>query len=38
VGSMFFGAIFMTLYSIANVVKYIEQAITAPNGAEGGRL
>jgi TRAP-type C4-dicarboxylate transport system permease small subunit len=38
VGSMFFGAIFMTLYSIANVVKYIEQAITAPKGAEGGRL
>ena len=38
VGSMFFGAIFMTLYSIANIVKYIEQAITAPKGAEGGRL
>ena len=38
VGSMFFGAIFMTLYSIANVIKYIEQAITAPKGPEGGQL
>jgi len=38
VGSMFFGAIFMSLYSIANVVKYIEQVITGPKGPEGGRL
>jgi TRAP-type transport system small permease protein len=38
VGSMFFGAIFMTLYSIANVIKYIEQAITAPKGLERGQL
>jgi len=38
VGSMFFGAVFMTLYSIANIVKYVEQAIAAPKGAEGGPL
>lgn len=27
VGSMFFGAFFMTLYSAVNVVKYVDQAI-----------
>jgi len=31
VGSMLFGSIFMTLYSIANVVKYLEAAIFGIN-------
>lgn len=35
VGSMFFGAIFMTLYSIANVIKYLEQVIAARLGKGG---
>ena len=38
VGSMFFGAIFMTLYSIANVLKYLEQTVTGPRTREGGAL
>jgi TRAP-type C4-dicarboxylate transport system permease small subunit len=38
VGSMFFGSIFMTLYSIANVIKYLEQAIAWPRVSNGGQL
>jgi TRAP-type C4-dicarboxylate transport system permease small subunit len=38
VGSMFFGAIFMTLYSIANVVKYLEEVISGPRTNDGGEL
>ena len=38
VGSMFFGAIFMTLYSIANTIKYLEQFITGRQSNNGGAL
>jgi TRAP-type C4-dicarboxylate transport system permease small subunit len=38
VGSMFFGAIFMTLYSIANVVKYLESAVGGSKKGAGGGL
>ncbi len=36
VGSMFFGAVFMLLYSIANVVKYTEVAIGSVDKNSGG--
>jgi len=36
VGSMFFGAVFMTLYSVINVVKYTEIAIHDSNESPGG--
>lgn len=36
VGSMFFGAAFMMLYSIANVVKYTEVAIYGKENDSGG--
>jgi len=37
VGSMFFGAVFMTLYSLVNIVKYLESALAAgrPSRGEG---
>jgi TRAP-type transport system small permease protein len=38
VGSMFFGAIFMTLYSISNTIKYLEQSITGRPSDDGGTL
>ncbi|MFW6147118.1 MAG: TRAP transporter small permease [Thermodesulfobacteriota bacterium] len=38
VGSMFFGALFMTLYSIANLVKYLEEAVTGTEEKRGGIL
>lgn len=36
VGSMLFGAFFMTLYSIANVVKYCVAAINGQQPTQGG--
>lgn len=36
VGSMFFGAVFMTMYSIVNTIKYIEQSITGRPFDRGG--
>ncbi|MGD9973456.1 MAG: TRAP transporter small permease [Desulfatirhabdiaceae bacterium] len=36
VGSMLFGAFFMTIYSIANVIKYSGAAISGLNSAPGG--
>ncbi len=36
VGSMFFGAVFMTLYSVANVIKYTENAIHGSEEGPGG--
>jgi TRAP-type C4-dicarboxylate transport system permease small subunit len=38
VGSMFFGATFMTLYSIANVLKNLEKTVSEPRTREGGEL
>jgi TRAP-type C4-dicarboxylate transport system permease small subunit len=38
VGSMFFGAIFMTVYSIANFIKYLKQTITQSREILGGEL
>jgi TRAP-type C4-dicarboxylate transport system permease small subunit len=38
VGSMFFGAVFMTLYSIANAIKYLGQAMAQPRVSKGGPL
>jgi len=38
VGSMFFGAIFMTLYSIANFLKYLKIAIGLSREVPGGEL
>ena len=38
VGSMFFGAVFMTLYSIANVVKYLEAAARGSEERLGGAI
>lgn len=37
VGSMFFGSVFMTIYSAANVVKYLEAAITGAEQMLGGQ-
>jgi TRAP-type transport system small permease protein len=37
VGSMLFGAFFMTLYSIANVIKYCAVAIKGQEPTQGGR-
>jgi len=36
VGSMLFGAVFMTVYSVANVVKYSESAIYGSGERSGG--
>ena len=36
VGSMLFGAFFMTLYSIANVIKYAAASIIGQHTAQGG--
>ncbi|HDI60126.1 MAG TPA: TRAP transporter small permease [Desulfobacteraceae bacterium] len=36
VGSMFFGALFMTLYSIANVARYAKEAAVGSRPAAGG--
>lgn len=36
VGSMFFGAFFMTLYSVVNVIKYVDQAISGDTADEPG--
>lgn len=36
VGSMFFGAIFMTFYSAVNVLKYFDSATSKPNRGPGG--
>lgn len=36
VGSMFFGAFFMTLYSIANVIKYAALSIIGQQTTQGG--
>ena len=36
VGSMFFGAVFMTVYSIANVLKFFNAAIRNPDRGPGG--
>jgi hypothetical protein len=33
---MFFGSVFMTIYSAANVVKYLEAAITGAEKMLGG--
>lgn len=38
VGSMLFGALFMTLYSISNVVKYFDEALQETNQESGGAL
>ena len=38
VGSMFFGAIFMTLYSIANFLKYLKKAVGRSREVPGGEL
>ena len=38
VGSMFFGAVFMTLYSIANFVKYLEAAVRRTKEGLGGAI
>jgi TRAP-type C4-dicarboxylate transport system permease small subunit len=38
VGSMFIGALFMTLYSVANVIKYLEKTLTVSKAAKGGQL
>lgn len=38
VGSMFFGALFMTLYSIGNVVKYLNEAVHESKQEAGGAL
>lgn len=38
VGSMFFGAVFMTLYSVTNVIKYLEAAISGRGVEAGGAL
>jgi TRAP-type C4-dicarboxylate transport system permease small subunit len=38
VGSMFFGAIFMTVYSIANFIKYLKQMVTQSREILGGEL
>ena len=37
VGSMFFGALFMTLYSTANGIKYLEEAIGVSTTGIGGK-
>ena len=36
VGSMFFGAVFMTLYTVANFVKYLEAAVRGSEERLGG--
>jgi len=36
VGSMLFGAVFITLYSVVNVVKYTEIAIHESDESPGG--
>lgn len=36
VGSMFFGAVFMTLYAVANFVKYLEAAVRGSEERLGG--
>jgi len=38
VGSMFFGATFMTLYSIVNFIKYLNKAVTQSREMIGGAL
>ncbi len=38
VGSMFFGAAFMTLYSIANFIKYLEEAVAGKKEGLGGAI
>lgn len=38
VGSMLFGAIFMTVYSIANFTKYLQKAVTRSSETVGGEL
>jgi len=38
VGSMFFGAIFMTVYSIANFIKCLNKAVTQSREILGGEL
>ena len=38
VGSMFFGATFMTVYSIVNFIKYLNKAVTQSREMLGGEL